>query len=311
MDLRFLWRTWRAGYWPEEKLRQVQMQRLNQIIAFARQYSPFYAEKYRALPETITDIEAIPHLTKAEILENYDQLSTDPAVTQAGVEEFVSDLGRLGQFYLGRYAPWITSGTTGERLVSLGDAPWLAAMGAQNVARMALPHLTFKGIAWRLAKGPGRSAYILATEGHFSGVWLATNLLKSPAGKAARVLVLPVTLPPAEMVERLNTFQPTMLTGYASALGLLAEAQGGCIFAPSASSIPPRRCAAQTAGCCKTPSAARCRIFTHRRRWGSLPMNAHTALVMSMPIQSSWKRWMPTTSPYRPVSHQITFWSPA
>ena len=41
-----------------------QYTRLNELVTFARAKSRFYAEKYRGLPEIITDVRQIPPFTK-------------------------------------------------------------------------------------------------------------------------------------------------------------------------------------------------------------------------------------------------------
>ena len=44
-------------------------------------------------------------------------------------------------------------------------------------------------------------------------------------GSAVRTVPVPVTLPLAQIVERLNTLKPSLLTGYASMLARLAAEQ--------------------------------------------------------------------------------------
>ena len=54
-----------------------QHERLNELVAFARANSRFYAEKYRGLPETITDASLLPPVTKVELMEHFDDVITD------------------------------------------------------------------------------------------------------------------------------------------------------------------------------------------------------------------------------------------
>jgi phenylacetate-coenzyme A ligase PaaK-like adenylate-forming protein len=127
-------------------------------------------------------------------------------------------------------------------------------------------------------------------------VWLATNLLASPAGKAGRILILPVTLQPAEMVRELNAFQPTTLTGYASALGLLAEAQqaGRLNIAPrmvvntaEALRTEDRRTIQSVFGCQVRDiySSAEVGVITYECRYGARHINADSIIVETVDEQ--------------------------
>src|SRR5512145_2827428 len=86
-----------------------QRERLNDLVSFARQHSPFYAEKYRGLPEIIEGVHQLPPVTKPELMEHFDEVITDPAVRKAGVQRHLADLTNLGKPYLGKYMVWTTS----------------------------------------------------------------------------------------------------------------------------------------------------------------------------------------------------------
>ena len=101
------WRVRRAG--PAAILAQ-QEARLRDLVAFARLRSPFYRERYRHLPSDVTELNRLPPVTKPELMANFDAWVTDPDVTRAGVEGFMADPGRVGRWYLGRYAVWNSSG---------------------------------------------------------------------------------------------------------------------------------------------------------------------------------------------------------
>jgi hypothetical protein len=66
-----------------EMLAARQRERLNEVVAFARANSRFYAEKYRGLPEIITDVRQLPPVTKLELMEHFDDVITDPAAKRA------------------------------------------------------------------------------------------------------------------------------------------------------------------------------------------------------------------------------------
>jgi phenylacetate-CoA ligase len=205
-------------------LAAVQMQRLNELVAFARRSSRFYANKYRGLPDTITDVRQLPPVTKPELMQHFDEVVTDPAVRKSGVLEHVADLKNLGKPFLGKYMVWTTSGTTGTPGIFLEDKNWDAVISAVNVLRIGGEWYTRDVIANMLKKG-GMSASIFAGNGHFLGVTMIERQRASSRSRAKRMHLIPVTLPIAEIVRRLNDMQPAMFSGYASALGLLAQEQ--------------------------------------------------------------------------------------
>ena len=207
-----------------ELLGQRQVERLNDLVAFARAHSRFYAEKYRGLPETISDARQLPPVTKLELMEHFDDVITDPAVRKADIQKHVADLDNLGRPYLGKYMVWTTSGTTGTPGIFLEDKNWDTVITAVNVLRIGGEWYNWDVIKGMMAAG-GNSASIFAGNGHFFGVTMLERQRQSNRSRAKRIQLIPVTLPINEIVQRLNAFQPAMFAGYASALGLLAQEQ--------------------------------------------------------------------------------------
>ena len=86
------------------------------LVEHARRASRFYADHYRAVPSgpiRLEELDRLPAVTKPELMARFDDWVTDPAVTRAGVEEFVANLDNLGRDFLGRYVVFTTSGSTG------------------------------------------------------------------------------------------------------------------------------------------------------------------------------------------------------
>ncbi len=104
-----------------ELLAARQHERLNELVAFARANSRFYAEKYRGLPETIADVRQQPPVTKPELMEHFEDVITDPLVRKADVQKHIADLGNLGKPFMCKYMVWTTSGTTGTPGIFLED----------------------------------------------------------------------------------------------------------------------------------------------------------------------------------------------
>ncbi len=219
------WDSWKAtrGGMPGIKARQ--QRRLDELVEFVRAKSPFYREKYGALPDRIEDVRQLPPVLKPELVKYFDSWMTDRAVTKASVEAFVADKSLVGAQYLGRYFVCTTSGTTGVPTLLVHDAGMLALSSAVELAR-GLPAWGFGVRDWvRFAQMQGRVAAVFVTGGHFQGVAsMRRRHLENPRReKTARMFS--ALAPLSEIVDGLNDYQPAMLAAYPSSLALLATEQ--------------------------------------------------------------------------------------
>jgi phenylacetate-CoA ligase len=112
------WRTTRRG--PKARASR-QQARLVELVAFARQCSPYYQHLYHDQPSHITDISRLPAVTKPELMAHFDDWVTDPTVTRTSAEAFAADPKQIGELYLGRYFLCSTSGTTGTPALFVHD----------------------------------------------------------------------------------------------------------------------------------------------------------------------------------------------
>lgn len=192
------WDTWRTTRGGPTALAAYQQARLTDQVAFARQCSPYYRHLYRDLPEQITDVRHLPPVTKPELMAHFDDWVTDPAVTRTGVEAFVADPARVGDFYLGRYLIWTTSGTTGVPALLVQDRRSLWVTDLLRYFRM-LPVCLTPHALWQLLSRGVRIAIIFATGCHFGGVSMveayATALaLLAQEQEAGRLRIQPAVL---------------------------------------------------------------------------------------------------------------------
>ena len=201
-----------------------QIQQLNELVTFARRNSHFYAEKYRGLPDIITDVHQLPPVTKIELMEHFDDVVTDPSLHKVDVSRHIADLANIGKPFMGKYMVWTTSGTTGTPGIFVEDKNWDAVITAVNVLRMGGEWYTMDVIRGMMNAG-GNSASVFAGNGHFLGVTMLERQRSSNRSRRKHIRLIPVTLPIQEIVNQLNELQPAMFAGYASALGLLAQEQ--------------------------------------------------------------------------------------
>ena len=221
---RLAWDAWRVMRGGSAAIAARQQARLANLVAFARVCSPYYRRLYHDLPAHVTSVRQLPPVTKPELMAHFDDWVTDPAVTRTGVEAFVADPARVGDFYLGRYLIWTTSGTTGVPALLVQDRQSLRVIDMLRFVRM-LPACLTPHALWQLWSRGVRSAIIYATGGHFGGVSLAQWWRRSRPilGKRSRIFSVQSPLP--ELVEELNAFQPAIVSAYATVLALLAQEQ--------------------------------------------------------------------------------------
>lgn len=201
----------RSRRWTRPELAAHQAQSLAALRRHALERSPFYREFHRGLEGA--PLEALPVLTKATLMERFDELVTDRRIRLAEAEDYL----RAGEpgLYRGRYVVLATSGSTGRRGVFVFDErEWIRA-----VASITRP------ISWategRPSRRPPRAALIAAAAPwHYSA-----RVGAALANRIAPALRLDAGTPVPELVSRLNDWQPQALATYPSVLRQLAAEQ--------------------------------------------------------------------------------------
>ena len=65
--------------WPKERLRRHQQERLETVVRHAVAHSPYYRQRLAGtVDEAPVELERLPTLDKAEMMERFDGLVTDP-----------------------------------------------------------------------------------------------------------------------------------------------------------------------------------------------------------------------------------------
>ena len=103
--------------WTCEQLQAHQARALRQLRDHAYAHSPFY-QRFHA-GRTDRPLHELPVLSKAMVMEHFDEVVTDPAVTLADVEAHLAAL-KGNERFRGRYWVAATSGTTGQHGISSG-----------------------------------------------------------------------------------------------------------------------------------------------------------------------------------------------
>jgi putative adenylate-forming enzyme len=209
--LRLRRRLRRRERWTRAELERHQQTELERLRRHAGERSAFYRRFHRG--HESAPLHELPVLTKADLMEHFDELVVDPDVRLADVLGYLE--GGSGAPYLGRYAVSATSGSTGRRGVFLSDRDeWNLVLASYARAN------EWAGVAPRLTR-PVRMAVVSSrTPWHQSARVGATV-----QSRLVPTLRLDATDPLPQIAAALDAFGPEVLIGYASMLHVLAEEQ--------------------------------------------------------------------------------------
>jgi len=254
--LRILWQRRQLlarSSWTREQLLRHQARGLNALREYAYAHSPFYQRFHRGyLQATLNEL---PVLSKATMMEHFEEFVTDQAIRLGEVEAHLENL-KGTERYLGRYYVNATSGSTGRRGIFLySPQEWAMVLASYSRA------YAWGGIAPSLTRQTRMAVVSTTTPWHQSAMVGAT--VQSPFVSTLR---LNASDPLPQIVERLNARQPQSLVTYASMARMLAEEQlqGRLHIAPNA---------VFTASEVLTPDTRR----QIQRAWGQEPYNVYGA----------------------------------
>jgi phenylacetate-coenzyme A ligase PaaK-like adenylate-forming protein len=202
--------------WSAEHIRGHRDQRLRSLLAYARERSPFYAERLRNLnvdEATVCDLASIPMLTKADAQGEWDAIVTTPDLNRSAAERVLSE---QTWFSYTRHDQQVFSsgGSSGVRGVYVWDWQFF---------------VTTACLAWRVQareerrRGPMPNARLAVLT---AGVppHASTPLFDVPTIAGMETLVIEAGAPFDEVRAAVETYAPTHLVGYASVIGRLARA---------------------------------------------------------------------------------------
>ncbi len=202
--------------WDAGRLAAHRTQALRELLRVAVDRSPWHRKRLAGLcPESVQvgDLAHLPAMTKAEVMDNFDDLMTDRHLRLVDVEDHLLHAADRG-YLLGEYTAAATGGSTGRRGVTVYD--WTGwATYCVSVFRWLLQD---RARDPALAGRPLTAAYVIAS--HPSHVGSAVG--RTFRDPALINVILPCQLPVAQIVAGLNECRPDVLIGYPSMLNVLA-----------------------------------------------------------------------------------------
>ena len=197
---------------------QLQEQRLRDLVAFAKEHSPYYKALYAEVPVDFKPAD-LPPVNKSTLMEHWDDWVCDWDLTLAEVRTFMEDKDNIGRRLKNEYLVFTTSGSTGNPLVTVVDRSANNIMGAISAVRA----FARREDLIRFMKRGGKSIGVFADEGFYLGNSSIRSRLLAMPWKKRQMEVSSALYPIERIVEQLNAFQPAMLGGYPSNLELLIE----------------------------------------------------------------------------------------
>jgi len=200
---------------PREELLALQQRRLVAAARHAAAASPIYRELYAGieLAEDL-DVRALPVVTKAMLMERFNEWVTDPRLRRSEVEAHLERV-RGDELYLDAYRCMPTGGTTGRKGIFVYDRDeWRRCLAA------FLRWSELTGVRPRL----GRRMRI-ATVGATSPLHMTARFAMSIDLGVYALRQLDARTPLCDVVAALNEHRPEQLVAYPSMASLLALEQ--------------------------------------------------------------------------------------
>ena len=206
--------------WSAEQLAGLQRARLRALLARAIERSPFHAARLAGIDAgrfELADLAGLPIMTKAQMMESFDEVVTDRRLTRDLAEQHIAASLAEPALLLGDYVCLVSGGSSGLRGVFVQTAEEYAEFAASIMRR---PMAAFLAGGGRPADGMVIGIVGAASPVHSSGLAAATAV-RPPV----RLISAPATLPTAAIVAHLNAVQPPALIGHATRLAELAGEQ--------------------------------------------------------------------------------------
>jgi phenylacetate-CoA ligase len=201
------------------QLEQRQLDKFRRLVAYARARSPYYRDviaKY-AIDVASCHPGDFPVLTKSDILDNFDRIVTQPAITRRRVEDFLRVSKDPFELFDGRYFVIASSGTSGQPGITLCSVKEYLEGTAQTTR--LLPKLP-ENLPRKI-----RVAFVGAIDGHFAGVTMFAGFRTRPDSSRYDTRLVDIHRPWREVARALSDFQPDIVVAYTSALRDLADYQ--------------------------------------------------------------------------------------
>jgi phenylacetate-coenzyme A ligase PaaK-like adenylate-forming protein len=204
------------------QLEALQLTKFRKLVRHVNARSPYYTQLISELGisvDTCTPRD-FPVLTKKILMQNFDRIITERSITRQRIAEFLTRSKDPNELIDGRYHVLHTSGTSGEiGYFVYSEDDWARGLAQGMGRRRGRPR------ARRKRSGRVRGAFYGAIGGHFAGVSMASSASVGLGRLFFDLGLFEVNDPLPVVIHELNEFQPEFISGYTTALKILAAKQ--------------------------------------------------------------------------------------
>jgi phenylacetate-CoA ligase len=202
--------------WSRQRIEDYQTSRLRSLLGFARERSPFHAQRLADLDPvtaTVDDLARLPAMRKEDAQTNWDAIVTTADIDRAGAERVLAE------------QRWFSYTPSGQQVFSSGGSSGVRGVYVWDWEQF----VTLACLAWRwqlraeraigASLGQARLAVLEAGEPPHA----STPLFDVATGPLMQTVVIPAGAPFHEVMRAVADTRPTHLVGYASVIGRLAR----------------------------------------------------------------------------------------
>lgn len=205
------------------QMRELQDKKLRKLLHAAWDNSAYYRKTFEQAGITEEQLERLPlscfpTIDKQLLLAHFEELVTEPGLTQESIREFDQQQAVDRKPYQGRYHIVHSSGSTGKPGYFLYDEDAWGKM-LLGIIRAALWGMSMSKILKLLLRRP-RIVYIAAVGGRYGGAMAVGDGID---GVGAKQLYLDINTPLDQWIDKLQEFEPNIVIGYPSAIKIMAE----------------------------------------------------------------------------------------
>jgi phenylacetate-CoA ligase len=253
--------------WPADQIWRERDRALRVLLGTAVDRSPWHRERLAGINPvraSETDLPSLPVMTKADLMDSFDDIVTDRRITRDLCEDHLAGAAAGDTYLLGEYHVVASGGSSGRRAVFVyGWDAWAICWASM----IRFPMRDWASDA--ALAGLNRVAAVVAAAKpmHVSAAF--RHRFSTPHTPEH---VIPISQPLEHIVAELNQLQPTELIGFSSMLPLLAKEaeRGGCALSRAGCWASPSRCSPRPARQSERPGMSQsvlgtgCRRVVHR-----------------------------------------------
>ena len=207
--------------YSRNEIEKLQRKKLINLAKYAYENSKFYKKLFKSEGITYKELDNInikdlPKTNKQLLMENFNEVITVDDINKKDVINFIDKYQNPTKLLHDKYYVIHSSGTTGEigyYIYTKNNWELLKAVGASRLFdSFGINRKTY--------------AFIGAVDGHYAGI----SFFLSPVNKFEEYfyedfIVIDINKPLENYINKLNSLQPDVISGYPSAMGLLINYQ--------------------------------------------------------------------------------------